>query len=114
MRHGTLRILLLYIQKRLFRLFIPERMEKGDTFFEGLLSLRRARDGKVHGPQLPLCHFVVMIFVRERGAAEYRGDTYQPDQFAHGAPQSESSGGLGAGSRLGSGGLSLRENQCLR
>ena len=46
-------------------------MEQGDTFSEGLLSLRRARDGKTHGAQLLLREFVVMLFIREGRAAEY-------------------------------------------
>jgi hypothetical protein len=99
-RHGALRVLLFDVEKSLLRLFVPERMQQRDTLFECLLRLRSTRHGKMHRAQLFLREFLVMMaFISRRGAGERRGNTQKPDQFAHGAPQSESSGRVEAGSR---------------
>src|SRR5216684_6450365 len=99
-RHGALRVLLFDVQKSLLRLFIPERMQQRDTLFECLLRLRSTRHGKMHRAQLFLRKLLVMMsFVSRRRAGECRGNAQNPDQFAHGAPQSESSRRVEAGSR---------------
>jgi hypothetical protein len=48
---------------------------------------------------------VMMVFVGGRGSGKCRGNTQDPDQFAHGAPRWESSGRIEAGS---SGGVKRR------
>src|SRR6266849_10982607 len=99
-RHGALRVLLFDVEKSLLRLFVPERMQQRDTLFECLLRVRSTRHRKMHRAQLFLRKLLVMMtFVSRRRAGECRGNTQNPDQFAHGAPRSESSGRVEAGSR---------------
>ena len=88
MGHGTLRVVFRHLFKVLRRLFVPERMQQSDTAFERLLHRGRARDGKMHCPQLFRCHFLVMMTsIGQRRRAQGQQNRDQPGKIFHGTPQ---------------------------
>ena len=62
--HRASRIDTDYAGKCLFRFVVPERVDKGDTVFEGLLCLGSTGHGKVYVPD-------IVLMILEIGSAGY-------------------------------------------
>jgi hypothetical protein len=66
--HRAIRIEADYLRECLFGFVVPERVQKGDTVFEGLLCLGSTGDGKMYMPE------IVLMILGNYGTGRLRGD----------------------------------------
>src|SRR5690242_6718844 len=80
MRHGALGISFGNVEKFLFRLLVPERMQQCDSALERLLHRRRTGDWKMNRAQLSFGEVFVMMVVFVFLVVGKRGELTQAEQ----------------------------------